>query len=255
MSLQFSNTSLNNGIIQEIEKECGFEYGYISGNTALMQEVTSLVNQAMDDYFEIGLTSSGVWQLDDSNQTDYNIIKTNIVSGQRDYAFTTDGSGNLILDIYKVSILPSSTSSVYVDIDSIDEFNTVGNSIVSEASTTGTPYSYSKLANAIFLEPKPNYNATNGIKIFINREATRFTVDNTTKKPGVPGLHHRYFVVKPSLIFAKRNGLTTKSDLASEVLSYEGDKDRGLQGKISRHFAKRDKDTRKIMTGKKILYK
>jgi len=256
MSLAYNNTSSNNGIIQEIEKECGFEYGAISGNTALLQEITSQVNLALDDYLSIGLTASGTWQLDDSNHTKYPIIKTNLVSGQRDYSFTTDGDSNLILDIYQVAILPSATSSVYIPLEPFDEFeNPESNAIITEATSTGTPYTYGKLANGIFLEPKPNYNATSGLKVFINREGSYFTTSDTTKKPGVPGIHHRYFVVKPAMVYARRNNLSVYGKLADEVLAYEGDKDRGIQGKITRYFAHREKDKRNIMTGKKILYK
>ena len=103
MSLQFSDTSTFKGIIQEIEKEIGADRGYISGNTNRLKEWTAQVNLAWDTYVDIADEHSGTWNFDDSNFTDFPIIKTNIVASQRDYTFITDGSSNLILDIYKVA--------------------------------------------------------------------------------------------------------------------------------------------------------
>src|SRR3990167_10378043 len=116
MSVQFSDTTNYKGIIQLIEKELGFKRGDISGDANLLKEITADVNLAWDDYLTIALPASGKWQFDDSNQTDYPIIKTNLVDGQRDYTFTTDEGGNLILDIYKVAILLSATDTLYQEI-------------------------------------------------------------------------------------------------------------------------------------------
>ena len=58
------------------------------------------INVALDDAIDIAIRSCGIGQYDDTNNTDYPIITTDLNSGQRDYSYTADGSGNLILDIY-----------------------------------------------------------------------------------------------------------------------------------------------------------
>lgn len=243
MSLQLSDTTTDLGIIQQIEDELDWDRGDILNNTALLKKVVAKINLAWDDYLAIALTASGKWQYDDSSHTDYPIIYTNLVSGQRSYLITTDEQGNLVLDIYKAAILPSATATLYEEIFPKDQqTKNHAPDLVSESTATGVPHEYDKTANGIFLDPPPSYNATNGLKLYINREASRFTTSDLTKKPGCPGLHHEYFVFKAAHAIARPKGLTTKNDLAAEIFKYEGDKSAGIQGKIARYFAQREKD-------------
>lgn len=256
MSISFNKTDTLNGLVQGFEKEIGADIGYISGNTNRLKEFTAGVNQAFDDYVYLALKSSGKWQFDDSNQTDYPIIYANIVSGQQDYTFLTDESGNLVLDIFKVSILNSATDTVYHELEPIDQQAT-GQGYDEpwvESGVTGAPTGYDKTANGIIFDVTPNYNATNGLKVAINREASYFTYTDTTKKPGVPGLHHRYFYLKPALDYARRNNLANYNLIREEVVSFEGDEEKGIIGSIERYFGRRARDERKIIKPKKILY-
>lgn len=247
MSFVFNDTSDKLGLVQQYEDEIGANDGDVSGNTLKLKKFTSYTKTAFDRYFQIALTASGKWQLDDSNHTRYPIIKTDLVSGQRDYSFTVDGQNNLILDIYKVAILPSATATLYEEIHPVDvQSESEAIEILAENTTTGVPYQYDKTANGIFLDPPPSYNATSGLKIYINREASYFVYTDTTKKPGVPGLHHEYFYLYPAYMYARRNNLANKNDLLREVLRIEKD--------IKDYFGKRSKDERPVMRGKRILY-
>lgn len=250
MSLQFSDTTTKKGIIQEIESECGFNDGDISSNTTLLKKFTSKVNLAFDDFTKIAIQASGKYQFDDSNQTSYPIITANIVQGQRDYPFTTDSDGNLILDIYKVLILPSATATLFQPLDPIDAQSDDWNTIQTNYTGQGVPTAYDKTANGIFFDYIPSYSVANGIKIYINREASYFAYTDTTKKPGVPGILHRYFVVKGALDYARQKQLASYEGLVAEVLKYEGDEERGLVGSIARYYGKRAKDERSGITSK-----
>ncbi len=254
MSIQFNDTSTYKGLVQIYEKECGFNRGDISGDNDKLKDFAADVNLALDDFFLIGFRDSGTWQLDDSNYVagsgDFPFVRTSLVSGQRDYSFITDGYSNLILDIHRVMIADS--SGIYREIEPVDQQTRNSNnvntdSLIDGRNSTGTPTRYEKTGNGILLDPIPNYNYSSGLKIFINREPSYFSYDATTKKPGVPGLLHRYFAIKPALDYARRNTLKNYTALANEVLSYEGDKDRGLIGKIARAFGAREKDVRKRM--------
>jgi hypothetical protein len=255
MSRVFNNTSDLNGLVQEYEKEIGVDYGFVSGNTTRLKAFASATRTAWDKYIYFALKASGKWQFDDSNQTDFPIVYTNIVSGQQSYPFVLDEQGNLILDIYKVAVLPSATATEYVEITPIDAQSEEGGvNLVAETSQTGTPYQYDKTANGIFLDTTPNYNATRGLKIYINREASYFTSTDTTKKPGCPGVHHDYFFLRPAFENARRNNLSNYTTLRDEILKYEGDEERGIVGSIERYFSRRSRDERGIITGKKIKY-
>lgn len=213
------------------------------------------INLAKDNAIAIGIEASGVWQLDDSNQTDYPIIKATLNSGQRDYSFTTDENGNLILDIYRVMV--ADENGVYYDLDLVDQ-QTKDDAIgmVDGRNITGRPTMYDKTANGIFLDAIPNYTKAEGLKIFINREGTHYAVpavnvaDDTTS--GLDGRLDEYLAVRPTAFYSARNGQNSASFWANEMLKYEGDKDKGIVGKISRVYSRRRKDEQSVITSETI---
>ena len=249
MSLEFSDTTNNDGLVQHFEIEVGGIDGLaaFSGNTTNLKVVTALINQALDDFWNIAIPASGKWQLDDSNQTDYPIVSTNLIASQRDYSFTVDASSNLILDIYRVFVLTSATGTQYREIYPVDaqsDIETWG--LTDGQNLEGPPYRYDKTANGIFLDPIPSYSATNGLKLYINREASYFTTASTTKKPGVPGVLHKYFYLKAASEYARMNTLSVYPGLEREVIKYEGVN--GSGGIIREHFGYRARDERKRLT-------
>lgn len=242
MSIAFNDTSTYKGIIQGIEREIGVDPGDISGNTTQLKIWTAEVNIAWDEFIHLAVNSTGRWQFDDSNHDDYPIIKGNIVSGQRDYLFTEDDAGNLILDVYKVAILPSATATSYQTIYPVDvQTENYDSNILTETTITGTPAYYDKTANAVFFDPAPNYNATNGIKMYINRGASYFTYTDTTKKPGVPETLQEWFIVSPSLKEAGRKSLSNYNDLFRRKEE--------LKLRIIETFSKRERDEQFILSG------
>lgn len=243
MSLQFSDTTTYRGIIQLIEREAGLDVGTISNSPTKLKHATADINLAWDRYLTIALPASGTWQYDDSNHGDYPIIKTNLVSGQQSYTFTTDEQSNLILDIYKVAVLPSATATLYEEIYPIDQqTRNEGDDLVAESTVGGAPCKYDKTANGIFLDPTPNYNATDGLKIYVNREPSYFVYTDTTKKPGCPGIHHNYFVLKPAHDIARRNSLAIEPSLRAQVAL--------MEQSIDEYFSRRSKDQRAQITMK-----
>lgn len=243
--LQFNDTTNKSGILQVIERTLWGEdgYGKITGNTTRLATFTSEVNLAYSRLLALLFEASGTWQYDDSNQTDYPIIKTNIVSGQRDYSFTTDQTGNLVLDIYKVAILQSSTATQYIELEPVDtqsEQDTARR--FNDTTYTGIPYDYDKTANGIIFGTLPNYNATNGLLLYINREQTYFTTADTTKKPGFAGLFHEYLALKAAYAHASLNTLSNAPAILNEVLRMEAD--------IKSYYGRREKDVRNTITTK-----
>lgn len=250
MSIQFNDTTSYKGLIQLYENEIGVPIGQISDDTDELKKFTAQVNLALDEFMLIAIKASGLWQVDDSNQSDYPILTTNLVSGQRDYPFTTDGSGNLILDIYRV--LVKDASGVYQEMKPVDQQTPNNNNsrttgFVDGRNLTGVPTEYDKTANALFLNLIPNYNAAAGVKMLINREASYFSISDVTKKPGVPGLFHRYFFIKPAYEYARKNGSANLAALQAEVVKYEGNESLGIKGSIEIYYNNRQKDTRRGM--------
>lgn len=204
-------------IIRQLEKELGFEKDAIALNAQRKQDFTEDINLAIDDVTAEILPASGTWKYDDPNHTKYPIIQTNLVSGQRDYTFTTDEQGYLILDIYKVLI--ADPDGVFKQIEPVDaeETDSANTGFFDGKNTTGTPDKYDKMANGLFLDPIPNYSVTNGIKVYYDRESTHFTTSDTTKMPGFDGLYHEYCVLAPAYRYARTNNLANVERLKRDL--------------------------------------
>ena len=225
-----------------------FDDAFITGDTTRFKQYTADVNLAKDEFLKLAAQASGTWQFDDSNHTKHPLIYMNLVSGQQDYNFTTDEEGSLILDFYKVGVLSSDTATNYTEIFPVDQQSSGrGAFIFEEESTTGTPTRYDKTGRGVFLNVAPDYNATKGLKIAINRETTYYTTSDTTKTTGVPGVLDSWFYKKPALENAKRLGLKDQiKTLTNDVEMLKQD--------IIDHFSMREKDKKHVMRPKKIRF-
>lgn len=239
MSIPFSDSDTFQGAVQFYENEIGANYGDVSGNEQKLKEFTARANLAKRNYFAIAVQAAGTWELDDSGHDDYDIIYGHLTSGQRDYQLLTDDNGNQILDVYKVLVLPS-TGSQYQEIYPVDE-NNEGIAIVSNTGITGVPMRYGKRANAIFLDPVPNYSLSRGIKVLINRESSYYDYTDTDKTFGYP-YHEEYVFLKPAYDYARINNLATFPRLEREILKLEGDVLTGRVGLIAKAYGNRKKD-------------
>lgn len=232
MSLQFNDTTTLRGIVQMYEREIGANRGDISGNTTRLKEFTADSNMAIDDYVALMIQVSGLWKGDDTNHTDYPEIYTDIISGQRDYPFITDENGNIILDIYNVYLLENGVYKLLTPADVDTE--RISSTFSDGQNATGSASKYDKVANVIRLDLTPTANITDGLKVSINREADYFSYTDTTKKVGFPGVHQKYFYLKPALDYARRNTLTSYPRIEAEVMK--------LEREIKEYFNRRAKD-------------
>lgn len=201
-------------------------------------------NNALLDYFMIAGASSGKWQVDDTNQTDYPEIKMNLTANQFDYPLTTDASAtaNQILEIERVEICvdTSGSSNSFMVLQSYDEMQNKNDSIVYNRGITGVPYRYSKRANGIFLDPTPSYTTTNGLRIYFTRTPTYFLGTDTTKVAGIPHAHQEYLVYRPAYIYAIKN----LPQLANQYLFMVNK----LEQRIKDYYSRRDRDDRRTIT-------
>lgn len=237
MGLYFSGVA---GIIQAIDDTVG-----TNSTTYPIASKTRDINLALDKVFSLIFQVGGTWQFDDSNHTDYPIITTNLVANQRDYSFTTDGSSNLILDIYKVMCADSSGN--FFEVLPVDQQSNAPATMTDGLNTTGQPFFYDKTGNGIFLDPIPNYNSTGGLKVFINRTGSYFVTTDTTKTPGFAGLFHEYLVLRPSYMYAMRKNLNNMNVLKAEMLEMEAE--------IQNHYKSRERDVVKTLRGRGNSFK
>jgi len=247
MSRAFSDTSTNSGLVQEFERETGKDLGYVSGNTNRLKEFASLTRSAWDRYIHRAIMSSGTWDFDDSNHSGDPVYKANLVSGTRQYALTSDADSALILTVKKVMILPGASDTEYTEIFPINEEGDDPSGLSMGVTTGGVPLWYNKTKNELSLDPIPNYNATNGLKVYVDREPAYFVSTDTTKKPGCPGIHHDYFFLYPAMIKARRDGLANFQSLQLAVFEMERD--------IEEFFSRRARDESHVISAERISFR
>lgn len=200
----FSATTNKDGIIQTIEWWTRLPDGDITGT--LLKQFTGRVNRAFDTIMPLLLSYSDHIRWDDTNHTDRPIGTVNIVSGQQDYTVTSDDNSLAILNLTQVRVLESASASDYVTLQrmTMDDPRVV-DALSPNSSDTGVPTHYVEQGNSIFLYPKPNYAATNGIKLFFEREPAYFDSTDTTKTPGIPSPFHELLALYPALDWVSVN--------------------------------------------------
>lgn len=209
-------------------------------NTYSLADKTRDVNLALDHALALIFQVGGTWQFDDSNHTDYPIITTNLVSGQRDYSFVSDENGNLILEVQKVFVADETGN--YREMTPVDVPSGAPANYYNGDNTGGQPNTYEKNATGFFLDPIPNYNYTNGLKVYISREGSYFTSGDTTKKPGIAGLFHEYLALRPAYQYCMRKDMSKANRLKIEVQE--------MENAIMEYYKRREKDVVKTLRGR-----
>lgn len=206
------------------------------------------VNNALNWYFILANSSAGNWRpVDDTNQTDYPIVYADIVSGQQDLSFTVDEQGNQILDIYKVRI-KDAVSGEWTTLRQINQ------DVISDGQlstiVSGIPSEYYLTTNGIFLVQEPNFSLTDGLEIWVNRTPTYFLTSDTTKKAGIPWVHHEYLALRPAYFYCLEKGLPQSSDYRVQLYGQDGRG--GMEGAIKEYYSKRNKDFSQSITSETV---
>ena len=247
--MEFSDTANLNGIIQRIEQWTGLGNGGISGNPTFLKIMTGNVNEAFDRIMPLLYSYSNYLKWDDENNTDLPIATLNIVSGQTDYKIAQDANSLDILNITNVEFYASATSTVYIDLQEItmDDRRAI-DAMSPPTNITGVPTLWLKRGNTIFLYPKPTYNATNGIKIFFERQASYFVSTDTTKQPGIPKPFHGLLALYAAydwLVQNQPDGTVMITRIEAQIAERTKALSNAIMGRNPR---------RGIMSGKKINY-
>lgn len=255
MSYVFNDPDGKQGIVQQYERECGFEYGDVSGSANLLAALLADERTAVDEFTRLAITADGNWQYDDSNHTKLPIITTDLKAGRRFYPLIKDEQGNFILEIYRV--FAKDSSGAYQELAPVDVSNrsrerggvpgsgrlySGGLSGYTDGrDVQGVPQTFDAFSNGFTIDPISPSDVTAGLKVYINREGLYPSATDTTLNIGVPGIFQRYFVVKPAFEYARINNRANYDKLAKEVLNYEGDEKIGLVGSIQSFFGRRSR--------------
>ena len=208
------------------------------------------VNNALETLVGKIINADGTWQFDDTNFTTLPVATYTLTSGLSSYSFAEE-----YLDILEVMIL--TTGGIYQRITPFDpgEMNLSWDEWVNSATGTipsGFPQYYDKLGDSIRLDRSPTATyatLTAGLKVRFKRTADLFTsaqVTTGTKVPGIASPYHQLIAYMAAIPYC----MSYKKD---RVAFYEKKVDEMTKNMVL-FYSKREKDTRKIMAPKRILY-
>ena len=223
--MQFNDTTNLTGGIQLIERLTNMGDGAISGNTTKLKQFTAAINDGFDELMPRLLAYSNFIRWDDLNHTDQPIGTFNIVSGTSDYQVKEDDNSLDILNITRIKILTSATETKYTDLDrmTIDD-DRATNAMSPNSDETGTPQWFLERNNTIYLYYQPDYSATNGVKMWFEREPAYFDSTDTTKEPGVPKPFQQLpflYAALEWLLINKANNTTLITRVESKIAKKE----------------------------------
>ena len=189
------SSNLNDGLVEVLDNICGTDvtvYPY-------KKKVVHL-NDALDWYKGIAQRNGYAWPFDDSNLTTPPIPTQNIVSGTGKYKMT--GFSSEVVDLLKLEIDDGTGVAKTLYPETLESFgNYLGNLSGHVGGWTGAsfdqlyvnasagiPTKYVKLGDYIYLDRIPNYNATNGLKAYVNRPSSKFLFVSATVTIATPGV-------------------------------------------------------------------
>lgn len=202
--MQFNSPTDGAGIVQDIYFNTNAD-----GNSYPINDVTRNVNRAYDTVVAKIFEADGRWEFDDQNATDLPIATTQLITNQQDYSFDSkflivsrvevkDQNGNwTALSPFSQSDIVRGGIPGYIPSQSLTDF----------LSQPGIPQYYDKLANSIFLYPKPSYTQDASLKVYFQRNINYFVPTDTTKTPGFNPQFHRILSMEASLDYARAKNL------------------------------------------------
>lgn len=201
MALQYRDDTNGTGIVNLI-----WEWTGTNSSSYPVEKVTRDVNLALDEFNVLSVTSDGTWKNDNTTHEGLPVVRTSLVSGQRDYTLRQDDDNNYVTEIYKV--FAKDSSGDYYEVKPIDLLDTTdfhAYQSMTEDEATGQPYAYGKMKDGIFLQPVPNYSISEGLKVVIGRQQDYYLPTDTTKVSGIHPDFTEFQVLRPVYMWMLKN--------------------------------------------------
>jgi hypothetical protein len=157
-------------------------------------KMTRAVNRGITRLWNIALSSDRNAQVDDTRWGTDNIFLVDLASGQRKYSIIQDEDLANITNLLTVSI--SDEGGNWRDLEMVDirdEHKAKG--LRWRDTSDATPMVVDWHGGNLFVDPAPDYNKTDGMRLYIQREAKLFLSTDTDVEIGFASQHHEYLVL------------------------------------------------------------
>ena len=206
-------------------------------------DATRTFKYSVDDYSFYAMVSDGVHKFDDKSYTTYPVSTSTVsVSNPKIELDAT------FLQLDRVTItLSDGTERPLTAIDRRDYKDTT---LVQQFGSSGVPTHYDIDANGLEVFPHPD--ASYMVTSYFTRAAQYFDVTDDANEIGIPRIHHYYLILHASRQLGFRTIDGNRTDVANELLKWEGNTSDGKKGKIAKHYAGRDEDRPKRIRVKNL---
>lgn len=235
--MQFNSNATQQDLVSEIDSLCD------SNSTSYpIAAKTRRVNSSLEELVAEIINADGTWDYDDTNHSDSPVGTGNLVEAQEAYAFASE-----YLEIKQVSV--KDTAGNWSVLEPIDPREFRDQAIEEYFPATGLPTHFDKNGDTIRLYPAPTSTSvtlTAGLKVRFTRTASLFTTTDTTKEPGLPSTHHVLLAYMAAIPYCA----TYKKDRVPYLVKKVDE----MRKTLIAHFARREKDKRKVMTMRGINF-
>ena len=204
------------------------------------------INKAYEQIVGWLINADGIWEFYDSNYTTTPIGTYTLVNNQRSYTFAAD-----FLDLLEISVMDS--NGTYRKIKQFDPVIEVLSIEELYGTTTGFPQRYDLVSDDT-IKFYPNISSSNvtlasGLQVKFKRTAQIYTsaeVTTGTKEPGFASPWHyilSYMAAIPYCMVYKKDRVPALIDEVEK-----------MKKELIKHYTKRNKAQRNIMTNKQEPY-
>ena len=183
-------------------------------------------NRGLDRVTALILKCDKGWRHDDTVQTSELLdVSSNLVSGTQKYITSVTW-----LKIAQIRVKDSAGDFITL---SQKDRNKMSDSELT--ATSGTPSTYFRMGNYIYLNPKPSYASTGGLEVQFQRGASYFIPTDTTKTPGFASHFHRLVSLYASLDYCEINELDKRAAKIQKKIDM-------LEAELIVHYSERNED-------------
>lgn len=168
-------------LFDEITRICGATSAVYTNK----QRVARL-NSALDRYWKLASDAAPRGTFDDVNNTSLPVETQNLASGTNAYKMSS--FTNEVLQILKLTVLADNTDERELIREEFEDLEWFTKYYSTASADQGEPVYWTKMGDYLYLRPCPNYNETNGLRAYVNRELSKFSWVTFTVTIAAPGV-------------------------------------------------------------------
>ena len=224
--MKVNDATSNQGICQDARALLGFSVN----NTCSYSEndLFRNINAWYRKFNSWIWNASGKWEFDDKNYTNLPFATTDMVDEQQDYTLPSTAQKILRVEV-------KNSSGDWQQLDQLDQTE-IGGAMTEFYETSGMPAFYDIVGNSLMLYPKPDtasVTLTAGLKVYVAREISEFSLTDTSTEPGFADDFHRGLSLGAALDKALALGLNDKIPTIREQIAL-------MKEDLTNHYSSRN---------------